>query len=496
MSNNYTSMMYTARANPEWWINNVIGNTIWAKQRDIVESVRDNQRTTVRSCNGAGKSFISSNIVAWFLCAHPESIVITSAPTARQVEEILWQEIARIHGSSNMPLGGNLLKTKWDMGAKWFALGLSTNDPNRFQGFHATDLLCVLDEACGIEPQIYEAVEAIITSKGNKLLLIGNPTEPDNEFFKTFGSKLYNKIHISAFHTPNFRNIRSLEQLKLMSIKELEAEVTHPYLITPKWARERLEEWGEDSPAFVSRILGEFPDTGTQTLIPLSWIMKATMRHDKSDKPCTFGVDVARFGDDSSVIVVRIGSRVERIIQFNKLDTVDIANHVEQVYQEYSKVCELIAVDSVGIGAGVADMLRKRGLPTIDIESGEKAYQYSRFNNKRTEMWYRGRELFRTGDISIPDDDTLIGELSTIRYSFDVGGRYVLETKDDLKKRGLKSPNIADALMYAFAYDGKYDSYIAKHRQEGDYPKGTVGAIIKELEKSIKGLEENDPWRF
>lgn len=492
----HAQMMSVARANPEWWINTVVGNTIWERQRTIVESVRDNQRTAVRSCNGAGKSFISANIVAWFLSVHPGSIIITTAPTARQVEEILWQEIARIHAQANLPLGGTLLKTKWDMGAKWFAMGLSTNDPNRFQGFHAPHILAVLDEACGIEPQIYEAVEAILTSEGAKVLLIGNPTEPDNEFYKTFSSKLYNKVHISAFHTPNFRNIKSIEQLRTMSVKELEAEVTHPYLVTPKWARERLDEWGEDSPAFLARILGEFPDTGTQTLIPLSWIMKATMRPDTAEKPCTIGVDVARFGDDASVIAVRLGNKVERLIEFKKLDTVEVTNEVEQVFRDYEKVCDIVAVDAVGIGAGVADMLRNRSVPAVDIESGERAYQINRFKNKRTEMWYKGRELFRTGDITIPDDDKLIGELSTIRYTFDPTGKYVLETKDELKKRGLDSPNKADAVMYAFAFDGRYESHIARRREKNEFAPGSVGRAIQELEKSLKGLEENDPWRF
>lgn len=492
----HSSLMSLAEKNPQWWINNVVGNTIWQKQIEIVESVRDNQRTTVRSCNGAGKSFISANIVAWFLCAHPESIIITTAPTARQVEEILWQEIARIHSTSKMKLGGTLLKTKWDMGAKWFAMGLSTNDPNRFQGFHAPHILAVLDEACGIEPQIYEAVEAILTSEGAKVLLIGNPTEPDNEFFKTFSSKLYNKIHISGFHTPNFRNIKTIEQLKTMSTKELEAEVTHPYLITPKWARERLDEWGEDSPAFLARILGEFPDTGTQTLIPLSWVMKATMRAPIGENPCTIGVDVARFGDDDSVIAVRLGNSIDKIITFNKIDTVEVADQVTQVYREYEKLCDLIAVDAVGIGAGVADTLRKRGLPAIDIESAEKAYQYSRFYNKRTEMWYRIRELFRTDAIVIPNDEVAIGELTSPRYSFDAGGRYVLETKADMKKRGLKSPNVADAIVYAFAYDGKYDSYIAKGNSKKEFKAGSYGAALQELEKDIRRLEANDPWRL
>jgi hypothetical protein len=467
------------REDPVWWVENVVGNRLWSKQREIIESVRDNKLTTVRSCNGAGKSFVSANIVAWFLTNHPESIVITTAPTTRQVEEILWQEIARIYAKSKFPLGGRLLKTKWDFGAKWFALGLSTNEPDKFQGFHAPHILGVIDEACGVDSVIYEAMSSVLTSEGARMLLIGNPTEPEGEFYRSFSSPLYHKIHISAFDTPNFTN---------------EFGYRVPGLSTPEWVEERKLEWGEDSPAYYARVLGEFPDISSSTMIPLSWIIKATMLDLKvQEKPRTIGVDVARYGDDSTVIAKRSGNELEGYRILNKIDTVEVANEVARDFDEFPG-CELIAVDAVGIGAGVADILRQKGYPAIDIQSGEKAYQSTRFNNKRTEMWFRLRELLRTQSIKLPNDDKMIGELSSPKYSFDTAGRYVLETKDEMKKRGLRSPNIADAVVYAFAYDGKYHSYILQEQSRlQKINKDTVNYLLKQLEKEAR---EADIWSY
>ena len=167
---------------------NVVGTTtLWHKQIEIANSVRDNFRTAVRSCNGAGKTFISASIVAWFLTSHVNSIVISTAPTSRQVRELLWQEINNIKVNSKYPLGGETTLVQWTLGPKWFALGLSTDDPNRFQGFHAEHILGVIDEAAGVDAPMggYGRYSYVY---GARLLVIGNPTEPSGEFLCFFVS--------------------------------------------------------------------------------------------------------------------------------------------------------------------------------------------------------------------------------------------------------------------------------------------------------------------
>src|SRR5581483_4456911 len=140
--------------NPVYFVEGIFGDTLWQKQQDIINSIRDFKYTTVRSCHGAGKSFIAARIVLWFLYSFANSKVITTAPTFRQVEDILWREIASAMSKKRFSLEGQLNQTSLDLGNDWFALGLSTNEPSRFQGFHATHILLIVDEASGVPQNI------------------------------------------------------------------------------------------------------------------------------------------------------------------------------------------------------------------------------------------------------------------------------------------------------------------------------------------------------
>lgn len=476
LSKELLSLYKKGKKDPVFWVENVVGMTqLWGKQKEIMYSVRDNPRTTVRSCNGAGKTYVSANTASWFLTTHPNSIVITTAPTARQVRELLWQEINNIYNNSRYPLGGRILQTSWTMGAKWFALGLSTDEPDRFQGFHAEHILGIIDEACGVDAPIFEGMDAILTSKGARLLLIGNPTEPSGRFYDSFSSPLFNKIHISAFDTPNFQG----------------DGIIYPALITPQWAEERKIEWGEDSPAYQARVLGNFPVIGSDTVIPLGWALRATEREQnyKDSDLCVVAVDVARFGDDESVVAARRGNSLVRLEIFNQVDTYKLSKDAEQIILEERP--DMIVVDAVGYGAAVADNLRQWGHKAVDFISQGRPWNGDKYANRRVEAWYRVRELFRTNQINLPKDEVLIGQLTSPKYKFDSSGRYVLESKEDMKKRGLQSPDRADAIIMAFDCDGKLESYISPdEKPQKEFKPNTVGALFNELVKASEGGEE------
>lgn len=484
-----------AQADPTFFVENVVGMTqLWEKQREIMDSVRDNSRTIVRSCNGAGKTFTTANTATWFLTTHPQSIVVSTAPTARQVRELLWQEINNIHKNARYPLGGRCLNVNWTMGAKWFAVGLSTDDPNRFQGFHAEHILGVIDEGAGVEAPIWEGMDAILTSSGARLLAIGNPTEPSGRFFDAFTSPLYNKIHISAFDTPNFtENGINLDDIKSGEWKYKFKNLVYPALITPQWSAERLEEWGEDSPAFQSRILGNFPIIGADTMIPLGWVMRAKERDMdwKDSDRCIMAVDVARFGDDESVIGVRRGKSLVHTEILNNVDVYSLSKAVKAMADRENP--EFIKVDVVGIGAGVADNLRGWGYNALDFVAQERAWNPEKFVNRRTESWYNIREVFRKDLINLPNDDVLVGQLTAPKYKFDAAGRYVLESKEDMKKRGLSSPDRADVVAMLFESDDEYDSAIAKDyvSNDGAVKPGTLQEILNNLQR---GEEEEIQW--
>jgi len=482
------------KEDPTFFVENVVGMTkLWSKQSQIMKSVRDNSRTAVRSCNGAGKTFTTANTCAWFLTCHPNSVIVSTAPTARQVQQLLWQEINSIHRNSKYPLGGKCLNVSWTLGAKWFAVGLSTDDPNRFQGFHAEHILGVIDEGAGVEPPIWEGMDAILTSHGSRLLVIGNPTEPSGRFFDAFSSPLYKKIHISAFDTPNFTdNGITLESIKNGTWNLAGAPgIVYPALITPQWVSERLTEWGEDSPAFQSRVMGNFPLLGSDTMIPLGWVLRAKERELKyeSKDRVTMAVDVARFGDDESVIGIRKGNSVTRIEILTNIDVYTLSKACRRLADEEKP--EFIKVDAVGIGAGVADILRAWGYKAIDFVAQERAFSADKFINKRTESWYNLREKFRKNEINIAPDEVMVGQLSALKYKFDGAGRYQLESKEEAKKRGLNSPDRADVLAMLFESDDDFSSFVVNDSINAGMKTDTVEYLLHNL---MKNEEEEIKW--
>lgn len=182
------------RDDPVGFAADVLGARLWSVQREILESVRDNERTAVRSCHASGKTFDAAVCVLWFLLTHSPSKIVTTAPTWRQVEEILWSEINRLWGRCALQFLGRCLQTKLAIGKSvddkqpdWFAIGLSTDEPDRFQGFHSPNVLVIVDEASGVHERTYAAIEGILSTGGQmRLLLIGNPIKPVGVFHKAF----------------------------------------------------------------------------------------------------------------------------------------------------------------------------------------------------------------------------------------------------------------------------------------------------------------------
>jgi len=424
---------------PVFFASEILGVHLWDKHVKIIESIRDNDNTCVASGHGVGKTFISAVATLWFLCTHDQSRVITTAPTNRQVESILWAEIWSLYKNARVPLGGKLLKTALNIEEKWFALGLSTDDPDRFQGHHALHMLLIMDEAPGIDPKIYEAAQGILTQASSKCLLIGNPTSPAGPFFDAFTNKLWNSFHISCYDSP--------------AIKDPEG---YPALTTEKWINERKAEWGEQSPMFVSRVLGEFPIEGEDTLIPLSWCNRAVSRWEKSKDNCKvsdhvyLGLDVARYGTNKTVLTNYVPNRLmyQKSIQ-NKSTTDATQLAIKDGISAGAKLMQ-ITTDDTGLGGGVTDRLRELGYPVLAVNFSQKPTDPMHFRGIRDEMYWNLRELFRSEEIAIPNNSSLINQLSAIKYKINArSGRIEIESKDDMKKRGQKSPDEADSLTIA-----------------------------------------------
>ena len=418
----------------------VLGVELWHKQVEALTALTEHRRVAVKSGNGLGKGFCAAVAVLWFIHTRPDAIVLTTAPTFRQVRHILWRQIRRLYGPAAETLGGRMLDTRWELPDGRYAMGLSADGADQFQGFHSPNVFIVVDEAEGVGDEIYEAIESVMTSAEPLLLLIGNPTTISGAFRRAFfeESRIYRNISISALDSPNVQAGR----------------IVIPGLTTPRWVEERLEIWGEDNPIYQARVLGEFPDQGDNTLLNLSDIEAATRRphpgieYGAGGEGVILGVDVARFGSDRSVILRRRGDRVEDIRVLRQMDTMQLAGWVAAAIRECNPA--QVYADEIGVGAGVVDRLRELGHPVRGVNVAHKAHQDGLYANLRAEGYWTLRQRFMSGSISIPADSQLVGELAALRYSYDSQGRLRMESKDEMRKRGLPSPDKADALMLAF----------------------------------------------
>ena len=194
-----------ANRSPVLFAEDVLHVTLWTKQKEVLEALAVNRRVAVKSGNGLGKGFCSAVAVLWFLHTHNPAIVLSTAPTFRQVRYVLWRQIRRLYGPASLALGGKMLDTRWELADDRYAMGLSAESADQFQGFHSDNMLIVVDEAEGVSDEIYEGIEAVMTSSEPRLLLIGNPTTVSGAFRRAFYEerKLYYPITISALDSPN-----------------------------------------------------------------------------------------------------------------------------------------------------------------------------------------------------------------------------------------------------------------------------------------------------
>jgi len=446
------------RRDPAWWIRTVLGDAPWPMQVKIMESVRDNRETAVKSCQGAGKSWNASRLVLWFLYNYPPSIVLTTAPTDRQVRGILWKEIRLAHSRRPL-LGGDCLTERLELAPDHWAWGFTAPeyDAEKMTGFHEENILFVVDEASGVSRLIDEGIESVLTSANSRKLQIGNPTDPQSAFADAFKAADVSKISINAFDTPNFTEFGiTLDDIASGEWREKigKAPMPWPKLITPEWVARRYVRWGKDSPMFRARVMAEFPMQGANTLIPLAWIEAAAARNLTPSEPNELSGDVARYGGDESVIGHRRGPVYRTIWSAFSNDLMTYAGEVTRGLIE--KKATRARIDEAGLGGGVVDRLKEVGRPPVGMNAGRrKGVDLERFANERAEMYWNLRERFNPETLPLididPDDQELHAQLAAIPYKITSAGQVQIVSKDDMKRQGLTSPDRADTLAQAFA---------------------------------------------
>lgn len=438
---------------PVLWAKERAGIHLWSKQRDIIESVRDHPETAVHSCHNAGKSALAAVASCWWIDAHPpgSAFIVTTAPTAPQVKAILWREIGRIHRRAG--LSGRTNLTEWYLGGELVGYGRKPDDkdPTGFQGIHAEHVLVVLDEACGLPKALWDAASSLTSNDGSRTLAIGNPDDPHSEFADICkpGSG-WSVVHIGWEHTPNATN----EQVP---------DVVRKSLISSKWVESRVKRWTKRSSLYRSKVEGLFPTDSERGMIPWSWLVACRQVQLAADGKRCAGLDVGG-GGDRTVLRERVGPRAGREETWDESDPMRLAGDISLKLQEWD--IERVVVDVVGIGWGLAGVLKERSrrhnlveadtvhnAEVVAFNAAETSNQPRRFANKRAEVWWEvGRELSRLGTWDLEDvDDDVFDELVEPTYkTMDSFGKIKLEPKDDIRKRLGHSPDRADALLMAF----------------------------------------------
>ena len=463
-------MVEWAQAHPVEWIQRMLHADLWGKQGEIARSVRDNRYTTVKACHAAGKTFPAAQIALWFLFSHYPSKVITTAPTNRQVYSLLWSEIRTAHARAERrgtPLGGEPLKTRFELGPDWFAEGFAVReyDQDRISGYHAPYLLVIVDEASGVPDMVFDALEGLMSTGHARMLSIGNPIRATGRFRDAFSMSTHNCISIPAWDTPNFDGLTREQVLEGRDLPD-DSDLPRPYLITPRWVYERAQpgDWGVDSVQFRTRIDAGFPegDQEADSVIPMSVLVNSKgIKFPEDTEPVQLGVDVARYGDDKSVIAVRHGRRAEKAIRMAKKDTMHLVGRVVSEAQSigWDRVTT-IRVDLVGMGAAPVDRMRelqREGIipghvDIVAVNVGQKS-RNREYVRVRDEIWFGMRDLMSSGQVDVSGmSEEALEELAAPRFSMMSTGKKKVEPKDEIKRpnRLGRSPDEADAWILAF----------------------------------------------
>ena len=460
--------------NPALWVKEVLGEEIWSKQVEILNSIRDNRFTLVKSCHAIGKSFISARAAAWWISVWPpgSAFVVTSAPSGPQIKAILWREIGRAFMKGRLP--GRVNQTEWFLPVngkeEQVAMGRKPDDysPASFQGIHARRVLVIFDESNGIRGPLHEAAFSLVVNNESKILQIGNPDVSEGEFYENSkpGSG-WNVISISAFDSPNFTGeLLPIETTSQLIGKTYVEEKRRKWAPTWRWNTEgnrceppegaRVED---TAPYWQSKILGVFPENNVVNgLIPLTWINAARSRdlsHTIKDGPNELGVDPGAGGDETAVCQRR--GQMYRIIRTDQ-DPNTMAQ-VGKILDDLDRTGATCArIDQIGIGYGIVQRGKELNRPFIGVNVGIGAEEDTtasdeRFANLKCQLYWSLRGLFERGEIDIDaEDDDLASELCTIRYERMSNGKLKISDKHkDEKGKTIQSPNRAEALMLAAA---------------------------------------------
>lgn len=495
--------------NPVGFMRNVLGWEPWSFQRDILEAIAVERHVYVKKCHSSGGTALMARVALWFLHRYLKEscAVLTTAPTGRQVKELLWREMRVAYRRSLTPLQGRMYETPYyTVKDDIYAIGFSADSPESVPGFHADHVLVLIDEAAGIDQEIRTALLSATAGGDARVVEMSQPLQASGAFYEAF--TLYRDRYegslftIPYYMTPNFRDDEP----------DINGLIGRAYV-----DETRLANGGEDNDVFRVRCLADFPKNDASAVIPLAWVEAAVQRwrdhapmadqettttdhsnghstngssdsssdnsifaaiaadsramavnndDDDSDPErehvLVIGADIASGGADKTVFARRIGKNGKRVLPLLKYDEADTMNTAARLTAIIRKHGCKANVDVIGVGTGVFNRLRDEEHADIRelvcaFNAAESTEEWDlsgqwQFVNVRSAAWWHMRELLdpeNHEEIELPPDPYLIADLTAPVWMI-AGQKYRVESKDKIKERLGRSTDEGDAVVMSF----------------------------------------------
>lgn len=432
-----TQILYY-RGHPVEFVQQVLGFQPTFQQAEALRALVTHRHISIKSGHGTGKTALLAWVIIWAMTCFFSPKIPCTAPTAHQLEDNLWGELSKALREmkspwrDNLKLSGDKLKNiKYPM--EWFAVARTARveSPDALQGFHSRNLIFIIDEAAAIPEEVFQPVMGALTGEQNLCIMAANPTRLTGTFYDSH----HKNRHL--WHTLTFNAEESP-------------------LVQPEYVEQMAQTYGEKSDVYRVRVLGEFPRGAPDQLIPLDICQAAIDRETVvPGGGIIWGLDSAWYGDDATVLVKREGNIVQEItpdcVVYN-YDPPQIASWAAAHYNGNWGQTKpaVIAVDTVGYGAGVYADMKQLNLPVVKVNAQGAAANPERYRNVRAETWGRMRDWLVNGFAKLPDDKFLVAELTAVKYSYVNKGAIQLEDKKLTKQFLSRSPDRADALALTF----------------------------------------------
>jgi hypothetical protein len=414
-------------------------------QIEVLEAYKTHQRIALKASKGPGKSTVMAWIGWHYLLTRPHPKVIATSISGDNLRDGLWAEMAKWQRNSQLLqaaftwsaeriVAKDHPETWWASGRQWSKTADQSQQANTLAGVHAKYVLVMADEVGGIPDGVIAAGEAALsTGPDTRMVIAGNPT------------------HLSG---PLYR--ACTRERHMWFVKEISGDPDDPKRaprVSIQWARDQIEKYGRDNPYVLVNVFGKFPPGQSNALLGVEDVTASAHRTlteaEYSREPKILGVDVARFGDDESVVFPRQGRAAMRPVIFRNLELMELVGQVALRIERWRP--DAVFIDETGVGGGVVDRLRQLGHEIQAVNFGARPLRPEpKVADRRTEMWWHMAEWVKHGGC-IPDDPQLISELTAPTYKFDAQNRVRLESKNDMKARGVGSPDRGDALALTFA---------------------------------------------